>query len=336
MLYPSTKEASGRLARAAGRACRPHMLRHSAATRWLRDGVDGDVVQRLLGHASPLSMENHRHVDATEARAAVEHVNWPRERSGLPFPWHRPCPARATLSRPRTTRDGRDGCRSAPTRAGGPRSGSNRCGCSPEIPKSRVRRCRCAGPRHPRRWCHRRTASARCANARRSSRLYPTKSPHGLSCRSARGCTSARKRNRARWHGTGSDACAPPAAGACAPFTTRSSTPTPCGAKPVTGALWPSPAAMSCRARYRPVRCRPSTPGACAVTTLTRSGSTAAPAPTLHSLTARPDDQGPHWGPRLLRRRCRPHPPRPGRLRPLHAARRQRRERRGLPPGPRA
>ncbi|MFI6187498.1 tyrosine-type recombinase/integrase [Streptomyces sp. NPDC051136] len=239
MLYPSTREASGRLARAAGRACRPHMLRHSAATRWLRDGVDGDVVQRLLGHASPLSVENHRHVDAAEARAAVEHVNWPRERSGLPFPWHRPCPARPTLSRPRTTRDGRDGCRSAPTRAGGPRSGSNRCGCSPEIGKSRVRRCRCAGPRHPRRWCHRRTASARCANARRSSRLCPTKSPHGLSCRSARGCTSARKRNRARWHGTGSDACAPPAAGACAPFTTRSSTPTPCGAKPVTGALWP-------------------------------------------------------------------------------------------------
>ncbi|MGW1093561.1 site-specific integrase [Streptomyces sp. NPDC002596] len=41
-----------RLARTAGHACRPHMLRHSAVTRWLRDGVDRDVVQRLLGHAS--------------------------------------------------------------------------------------------------------------------------------------------------------------------------------------------------------------------------------------------------------------------------------------------
>ncbi len=81
MSYPSTKEAFDRLARAAGHACRPHMLRHSAATRWLRDGVDRDVVQRLLGHASPLSMENYRHVDAAEARAAVEHVNWLRERS---------------------------------------------------------------------------------------------------------------------------------------------------------------------------------------------------------------------------------------------------------------
>jgi integrase len=81
MSYPNTKEAFDRLARAAGHPCRPHMLRHSAATRWLREGVDRDVVQRLLGHASPLSMEHYRHVDAAEARAAVEHVESLRERS---------------------------------------------------------------------------------------------------------------------------------------------------------------------------------------------------------------------------------------------------------------
>lgn len=81
MSYLNTKETFDRLARAANHACRPHMLRHSAATRWLRDGVDRDVVQRLLGHASPLSMENYRHVDAAEARAAVERVNRLRERS---------------------------------------------------------------------------------------------------------------------------------------------------------------------------------------------------------------------------------------------------------------
>jgi integrase len=81
MSYPNTKEAFDRLARVAGHPCRPHMLRHSAATRWLRAGVDRDVVQRLLGHASPLSMEHYRHVDAAEARAAVERVDSLRERT---------------------------------------------------------------------------------------------------------------------------------------------------------------------------------------------------------------------------------------------------------------
>ncbi|MFJ9551955.1 tyrosine-type recombinase/integrase [Streptomyces erythrochromogenes] len=80
MSYPNTKEMFDRLARTAGHACRPHMLRHSAATRWLRDGVDRDVVQRLLGHASPLSMEHYRHVNDAEARAAVEHVESLKER----------------------------------------------------------------------------------------------------------------------------------------------------------------------------------------------------------------------------------------------------------------
>ncbi|MCL3998778.1 tyrosine-type recombinase/integrase [Streptomyces lavenduligriseus] len=80
MSYPNAKEMFDRLGRAVGHACRPHMLRHSAATRWLRDGVDRDVVQRLLGHASPLSMEQYRHVDDAEARAAVERVGLLTER----------------------------------------------------------------------------------------------------------------------------------------------------------------------------------------------------------------------------------------------------------------
>ncbi|MER7968010.1 tyrosine-type recombinase/integrase [Streptomyces sp. NPDC096080] len=80
MSYPNAKEMFDRLARAVDHACRPHMPRHSAATRWLRDGVDRDVVQRLLGHASPLSMERYRHIDDAEARAAVEHVGSLKER----------------------------------------------------------------------------------------------------------------------------------------------------------------------------------------------------------------------------------------------------------------
>jgi len=76
MSYRATKNAFERLARDAGHPFRPHMLRHSAATRWLREGVDRDVVQRLLGHVSPLSMQAYRHVDEAEARAAVEHVHF--------------------------------------------------------------------------------------------------------------------------------------------------------------------------------------------------------------------------------------------------------------------
>ncbi|MGW4882227.1 tyrosine-type recombinase/integrase [Streptomyces sp. NPDC004262] len=60
MSYPNAKDLFDRLARAAAQPFRPHMLRHSAATAWLRSGVDRDVVQRLLGHISPLSMERYR------------------------------------------------------------------------------------------------------------------------------------------------------------------------------------------------------------------------------------------------------------------------------------
>ncbi|MCZ1011988.1 tyrosine-type recombinase/integrase [Streptomyces lydicus] len=81
MSYPNAKDLFDRLARAATHPFRPHMLRHSAATAWLRGGVDRDVVQRLLGHASPLSMERYRHVDDSETRQAVERVQALREHS---------------------------------------------------------------------------------------------------------------------------------------------------------------------------------------------------------------------------------------------------------------
>ncbi|MBT2508509.1 tyrosine-type recombinase/integrase [Streptomyces sp. ISL-98] len=74
MSYPNAKDLFDRLARAADHPFRPHMLRHSAATAWLRGGVDRDVVQRLLGHLSPLSMERYRHVTDAETRQAVERV----------------------------------------------------------------------------------------------------------------------------------------------------------------------------------------------------------------------------------------------------------------------
>jgi integrase/recombinase XerD len=79
MTYANAREVFTRLGQAAGVQVRPHLLRHFAATQWLRAGVPRDVVQRLLGHRSPASMEAYRHVDMAEMRAAVEQVRLVRE-----------------------------------------------------------------------------------------------------------------------------------------------------------------------------------------------------------------------------------------------------------------
>jgi integrase/recombinase XerD len=74
MTYDNAKEMFERLARAAGFTARPHMLRHGAATQWLRDGTHRDVVQELLGHVSQASMQPYIHVSDQEKRDAVERV----------------------------------------------------------------------------------------------------------------------------------------------------------------------------------------------------------------------------------------------------------------------
>jgi len=50
MTYRAAKGWFERLAAGCGFPVRPHMLRHTAATNWVRAGVDLDVVQALLGH----------------------------------------------------------------------------------------------------------------------------------------------------------------------------------------------------------------------------------------------------------------------------------------------
>ena len=52
MTYRAAKGFFDRLAGEYGFPVRPHMLRHTAATNWVRAGVDIDVIQALLGHAS--------------------------------------------------------------------------------------------------------------------------------------------------------------------------------------------------------------------------------------------------------------------------------------------
>src|SRR3989441_7162193 len=55
----------------------PHWFRHSAATRWLRDGVSIEVVSTLLGHSSVTTTSAiYGHLTAADARAALEKAGW--------------------------------------------------------------------------------------------------------------------------------------------------------------------------------------------------------------------------------------------------------------------
>src|ERR1017187_5496104 len=51
----------------------PHWFRHSAATRWLRDGVPVEVVSKLLGHSSvTTTLAAFLHLPAADGRQALE------------------------------------------------------------------------------------------------------------------------------------------------------------------------------------------------------------------------------------------------------------------------
>jgi integrase len=71
MSYRAVKGFFDRLARGCGFPVRPHMLRHSAATNWVRAGVDLDVVQALLGHCSLASTSVYLHARDEDKRRAV-------------------------------------------------------------------------------------------------------------------------------------------------------------------------------------------------------------------------------------------------------------------------
>jgi integrase/recombinase XerD len=66
-----------RLRARTGIAFDPHWFRHSAATRWLRDGVSVEVVSKLLGHSSVTTTSAiYGHLTAEDARAALEKAGW--------------------------------------------------------------------------------------------------------------------------------------------------------------------------------------------------------------------------------------------------------------------
>ena len=74
MKYPNAYEIFQRLARKAGFPARPHMLRHSAITRWRREGRPDYLVMDLAGHVSRQSMEPYTHASDKEKREAVNLV----------------------------------------------------------------------------------------------------------------------------------------------------------------------------------------------------------------------------------------------------------------------
>lgn len=80
MSYRGAKGFFDRLAAECGFPVRPHMLRHTAATNWVRAGTDLDVVKALLGHASLASTTVYLHARDEDKRRAVEAVATARGR----------------------------------------------------------------------------------------------------------------------------------------------------------------------------------------------------------------------------------------------------------------
>jgi integrase/recombinase XerD len=77
MSYPAVYDLVLRLRRRTGIDFDPHWLRHTAATRMLRDGVPIEVVSMLLGHTSVTTTLNiYGHLTAEDARRVLEHAGW--------------------------------------------------------------------------------------------------------------------------------------------------------------------------------------------------------------------------------------------------------------------
>ena len=75
--YQAAYDLVLRLRARTGIAFDPHWFRHSAATRWLRDGVPIEVVSTLLGHSSvAVTSSVYGHLTAEDARAALEKAGW--------------------------------------------------------------------------------------------------------------------------------------------------------------------------------------------------------------------------------------------------------------------
>lgn len=81
MSYPGARDLFERISRIIAMRLRPHMLRHTRATLWLRGidtpPLDMDTVRVLLGHASLETTTIYAHSRAEDLRAAVSNAGLP-------------------------------------------------------------------------------------------------------------------------------------------------------------------------------------------------------------------------------------------------------------------
>ena len=75
MSYSNAKQIIERIGKRYGFRARPHMTRHTTATRWIREGTAPDVVQALLGHVSQASTQIYVHASQQDMRQAVDRLS---------------------------------------------------------------------------------------------------------------------------------------------------------------------------------------------------------------------------------------------------------------------
>jgi integrase/recombinase XerD len=77
LTYAAVYDLVRRLRRRTGIDFDPHWLRHTAATRMLRDGIGIEIVAKLLGHANvTITAAIYGHLTVEDARQVMERAGW--------------------------------------------------------------------------------------------------------------------------------------------------------------------------------------------------------------------------------------------------------------------
>ena len=75
--YAAVYDLVRRLRHRTGVEFDPHWIRHTAATRMLRDGISLEVVAKLLGHSNvTVTATTYGHLTVEDARAVLEKAGW--------------------------------------------------------------------------------------------------------------------------------------------------------------------------------------------------------------------------------------------------------------------